>query len=47
MSDNGKVFSVLVSNAISYVVSANAALTVMPIAPAITSQPTNSTVNAG
>ena len=47
MSDNGKAFSVLVSNAVSYVLSANATLTVIPIPPAITAQPTNITVNAG
>ena len=47
MTDNGKLYSVLVSNAVSSVISASATLTVLPIAPAITVQPTNITVNAG
>jgi hypothetical protein len=48
-NDNGKLFSVIVSNPVSYVISANAMLTVNPpaVAPVITTQPTNQNVTAG
>jgi len=47
--DNGALFSVTVSNSVSSVASSNAALTVTgaPVAPSITTQPANQTVNAG
>lgn len=49
IGDNGSTFRVVVTNSVSSVTSAAATLTVnaAPVAPSITTQPTNKTVTAG
>ena len=47
IEDNNALYSVVVSNSAGTVTSSTATLTVVPVAPVITTQPANRTINAG
>ena len=47
IEDNNALYSVVVSNSAGTVTSSTATLTVVPVAPIITTQPANRTINAG